>query len=760
MHYVRRSAVGDCNIGPGAGTSWPQTPAGVALRCLEQLNPAPGEPSPSVVFLVPPDQSRFELLTAATPPSEYKFRVQAPRASEHVLMRWNMPATILDAAKREEAVKALKTDLVTIFAKRDALMQTIGSEAPKNHRLAPVEVPEILPVDPAVAKVGLQWKFASGAEGTASFEVSVIDISIASAKTSGKQADNGFTVGEGDFLTLTFHALVADEDLERFDPRMLETHLMPEPGKPLWPGFRAFEGSEVFVETASSDLPQPETVRLSLLEDAEGHIAVRYDFPPGAGFESVHEVFIESERWVWRNLPIPPEEDHPGGSDRLRRLASGPPLDLMDASRRDDSPAVARFDKLSEIDNGFIGRSDQVVPYPPTADGVTLLKLDARDEHAHADYLRYLIAFRSRYAPVLRTAMSGWTAKRRIAAGFRGDVARIKPPRMLAVLPLLRAMPAPGSEDKEATPFLVVLDETWFREYGLGERLAARVARVKPEIPETPDDPPKEFRYGPLPDHRLDAPKKDALEGHHELDVFGPFGLSHERGGSQALANATTFVVYPPAGTPPHFNLFAEFARVLDVPTALKGKAPVSEYTEAVALYTLPDMAHIQLGGRGRERLLLRSVGKRYQCEGAGKLLPFPGATGDVLQQYRYVLVVGHHVLDGGRAVDVFLPADALWIAPTGKDDTIEAMWLGQAERDVKKSGYNAAVVLEILLNGRFPEAMAHPLQSAEDLRQLFRLMLHDGPKPTKQGEPTELLQDAPGMIRRVSEWFEVEFGA
>lgn len=756
VQYLRRSAVGDCNIAPGAKTSWPQTPADVALRCMEGLPAQPGKPAPSVIFLVP-NGPEFKSNPSGQQPSSYKFRVQAPRTSEHVLMRWNMPETTLGADKRNAAVEALKKDLVTIFSKRDALILASDDRTPSKHSLAPNTMVDVLPVDPAVACVGVRWKFDSGAEGAARFDTGVTEVQVASGDKSRSLYATSFILAEGDYVRLSFHALVAEADVHRFDPRVLEAHLAPETVA-LWPGFRAFEGSDVYIEAAASTLPAPDATRLTLAEDGQGDIAIQYDFPLAESeFHHVDQVFIASERWVWRNLPIPPEDGRQGDTDRARRLASGPPLELMDSTRRDQSDAVKQFDQLSEIDDGFVGRKDQVLPYPRKAKGPVLLKVDARDGHTHADYLRYSVAFRSRYASVLSTPMSEWSDQRRIATAFRGDSRQLKPPRVLAVLPLMQRMPAPGAKaDADAPPFLVLLDEVWFRENGIGERMVARLARVKPEIPETPENPPKELRYGPLPDHRLDVPTEQQLKGLDQLEVFGPFGLSHEKGGSQALANATAFVVYPPTATPPHFNLFVEFARVLDLPTMKDGKSPMSDFTEAVALYTLPDMAQISLGGRGDSRLRLTTDQGGFKCKGADRMLPFPGAQGDVLQGYRYVLVVGHHVRDGGRAVDVFLPADALWLTPSGADNMLKADWLGTQARDVRTANYNAAVVLEIILNGRFPNE--HPLSDARDLKQLFTLMLDDGPRPANDDRIMGEIGDALGMIRRVSEWFEVSF--
>ena len=144
----------------------------------------------------------------------------------------------------------------------------------------------------------------------------------------------------------------------------------------------------------------------------------------------------------------------------------------------------------------------------------------------------------------------------------------------------------------------------------------------------------------------------------------------------------------------------------------------------AAVLYTLPDMAQIALGGMAEERLRLKAAGKGFECAGARKLAPFPGAQGNVLLRYRYVLVVGHRVRDGGRAVDVFLPADAMWLSPSSASDKIACSWLDGEARDVKKLGYNAAVVMEVLLNGQFADE--HPLRSAKNLRRLFAMLLDE----------------------------------
>jgi hypothetical protein len=284
-----------------------------------------------------------------------------------------------------------------------------------------------------------------------------------------------------------------------------------------------------------------------------------------------------------------------------------------------------------------------------------------------------------------------------------------------------------------------------YPEYGIGERLEASIAHVKPEIPEGEADLPTELRFGPLPDHHL---KSAASKVDAPLFCFGPFGLSLDRGSSQAFSNATAFVVYPPPDTPPHYSLFVEFARVLDLPTQpVSGKSPRSEYSEAFPLYTLPDGAALAFGGT-RTPVETTAVKGGFTLAGAERLAPFAGADEQVMAQYRYLLIVGHHVRDGGRGVDVFMPVDALWLSAIAKN-RVKATWISGAAGEP----FEAAVVVEILLNGRFDEQDKHPLAGNQSLRELFCKLTADA-----EGEAPDIFPDnAPGMIRRVSPWFLIK---
>ncbi|MCP1617468.1 MULTISPECIES: hypothetical protein [Pseudomonadaceae] len=752
--FLRRVAVGDCNILPPIG-GWPQTPDEVWLRCLEEAPPTVDNVArPTSVLLVPSDRTVFRdrksVGKATRWPSSVSFDVEAPRLDEHTLLRWNMPATTLEPAAQEAAVVALKAELTAIHRSRDDMLAE-GSRAEVSG----------LPFDPAVTALGVRYRFDGQAETKyiLPFKAASITLDCGDADLVEDNAHAlRFVIAPGSYVRLGFVPLIAPDDFERMDEQALSRLLEHEP----WiakdgTAYRAFAESVVFAESATAELPDLEASDLLLAADGAGNVELRYvfsrlDADGQRRLRHVHQMRISCERWVWRNLPVPSmaaADAKMSPAEGRRRLASGPPLEIMDAVRRDapDSELVSYFDELAGLDQGFVRREEVVMRFPRDLSDKIALYVDQRDGIAGADYLRYHLALRSRYLGVLQQQDGDKESPhrvgpRRIAVPFRGNPARIKPPKLLAVLPLIRAMKdSPRTGEKGAgSAFLVILDETWFREYGMGERLRARVAHVKAEIGET--TVPPELRYGPLPDHSVIPLKNAALDQRltEDLDCFGPFGFSLDRGSSQAMANATGFVVYPPAGTPPHYNLFVELTRLLDVPSGAllpdNTLAPLeSAVSDALPLYTLPD-SHA-LNPRSNSLSIARLGNGRFSFDASEVAsAPFVGASGDVLLQYRYLLIVGRYVRDGGRAVDIFLPEDGLWLSAG------DLHLLGGADRDI--SSCNAAVIAEVLLNGR--PGTYEPLGDASSLREFFLMMF---------GAPD---QDAPGMIRRFSQVFDIAF--
>lgn len=746
LQFLRRVPVGECSLRPAVHTSWPQTPENVWLRCLE-LAESRGEKGGAPTILLAPKNAAFrkDIGAARCPlPEHYAFIVEPPRVDEHTLMRWDMPATTLDEGQRKAAATQLKAAVSDILTQRDARMGSVSDQATKDRSLSPYDAPNYLPFDPAVSAIGVRWEFDDGQHGTLALPARMQEIlvqqGVGNLPGAGK-AD--FTVRPGGFLRLGICALVSKVDFARMDEEALQAVLEPKE----WDSHHiAFAETVAYVETATEILPELVFERIKLRADGVGDIALSYDFTdmPAAEdalYNLAHQIEIRCERWKWRNLPLPPKKGLVIlADDRARRLASGPPPEIVDAALRDDPDGelASSFDALSAIDNGFVLRPDVVKRFPRMRASDTPLHLDSRDAHTYADYLRYSARLISRYAGVLvEVPKPHRTGPRRIATGFRGDLRRIKPPQILAVLPLTQSLEASptGKKDGGATQFIVILDESWFREYGIGERIEARVSAVKQEIGEAV--PPTQLRLGPLPDHSV---QPVALTASAALDCFGPFGLSLDRTGSQALANATAFVLDPPDKTPPHYNMFVEFRRLLDLPSGPVATM-ASDYTEAIPMYTLPDAKLLNAASAGLV-VTYKSGGVTFRTP--SQFTPFPGAVGGVLTQYRYALISGRKVRDGGRAVDVFMPEDVLWLMPDS-GPLYEACWLSGSP----KKPFSAGVFVEILLNGRYPfpadgQNDSHALSDAMDLRDLFRRMLHDADR------------DAPGMIRRVSALFDV----
>lgn len=742
VQFLRRVPVGDCNLLPAVGKEWPKIPPKVWPRSLE-VHGTEGDKTPCILLVPKGDGYAKEVFR-----QRYEIGVEPPRIDEHTLLRWKMPATVLPDAERQRQADALKTELKLIHARRDQLMTTSKLMRAHDASRGRSGSHEDLPFDPAVSQMGLRWKFDSGAEGKVFLPAMPLKLAVEIGDASMYEpGTRKFLIAPGDFVRLELSPLVEEEsDFARIDAVAL--HELIEQDVP-WEDrdlprlrYRAFKPTTVYAETASAKLPTMRTEALLVRPDVRGDVEVLYS-PFIAGrkeplFRNVHQFELASARWVWRNLPIPPERiDGLSSTELARRLASGPPPGIVtDRADDADSELVRWYDSLSEIDTGFVERPAVIKRLPRNDQPTDVpLHVDGRDQVSHADYLRYKLRVRSRYEGVLVEARSNWTELRRVALPFRGDPTRIKSLKVLAVLPLTRSFKDDqlvSSDVHAGTPFLVIFDECWFREYGLGERLEARIAKAKQEIGDT--TAPTTLRYGPLPDHSITPPAdgKDTL-----LRCFGPFGFSLDRTGSQAKANATGFVVYPPPGTPPHYNMFVEFRRLLDLPSGVvKGGVRVplsSETSEAVPVYTLPDSnALAPVDGIKARRL---SDGLTFS---APRLAPFAGASGEVLQQYRYLLIVGRMVRDGGRAVDVFLPQDALWVSQLAGTEAT-ARWLA----GTTTSSYTHGVFAEILLNGR--PRTADRLAHTHSLQELFQgLFSQDG-------------LDAPGMLRRVSSAFAIK---
>ncbi|HEX7832491.1 MAG TPA: hypothetical protein VF787_22725 [Thermoanaerobaculia bacterium] len=781
MSYLRKVPVGDLNVLPGETerANWPALANDVSLRAREWWGLTHSDVESLPALLVSENVSKPEL-------KSYAFRVLAPATDEHTLVRWAAPA--VGDAERDKKIERLTEALTQVFDQR-----LLGAARVLH--------------DPAVTRIGVRIRGAGAAniiepvfsetialeESAEIFQQKPLTIRVTASASAAKPTatkaglEINVTIPNGTFAVLEVFPLVAVGDFARFNamPHLVDAS---EP----FSGHVAFHPSVVLLEGATAALPTEGELyeQFKLSKQTNGDIAIRFEKPVD-NLVFVDRFAIERERWVWRNLPIVPEQLPGNDAEKRRILASGPPLAAFGATVDTDSD-VENWERIAGLDRGFVDRGE-VGGRWPRADAVdssaggpaanVLLAVDNRDGVSSADYLRYGLRVRSRYAGVLTkkeaTAVSvSKSIRRRIATGFRGT--KVKPPKILAVVPLTASLEAdPLKRPAGVSPFAVLLDETFFREYGIGERLEVMLTLVNLDIGE-PEDSAVPYRTGPLPDHYLkregngDAryfrgarvkPGEESIF----LDAFGPFGYSLDITPSEALANASAFVIYAPSDVGAHWSMFAHFRRVLDLPSAKATHC--SDWSDAHALYTLPD----------EHRLFTSSEGSRPKLEIAGTTATLrdftlvldptavpPSKDGKPLKnseawsQYRYFVLISRVLAGAGQGFDAELPVAIAriprsangFIKPgsfdvehaSGASLTIEAPILATAGD--KLGGELRGRVLEILINGQYSDASR--LDSTQTWKDFWESMLD-----AKEAGET----DAAGMVRRVSKSFVVSMG-
>jgi hypothetical protein len=120
----------------------------------------------------------------------------------------------------------------------------------------------------------------------------------------------------------------------------------------------------------------------------------------------------------------------------------------------------------------------------------------------------------------------------------------------------------------------------------------------------------------------------------------------------------------------------------------------------------------------------------------------------DVLNQFRYVLIIGRLAQDGGHGADAFLPSAAFWL-PSGTNAV--ALEPTKLTSGVPLSGQ----VLEIELNGAWARGLSPLELSSASMKQLFkRLLSTDGGRGQKS--KGAFGPDALGRIKRVSQPVDV----
>lgn len=786
IEFLRRVPVGEVNLlpppdpqKPTRRPQWPPLPGNVVLRAREWLATQTTEVE-SIPALLLSDGDGI-----ARGQKSYEFRVTAPALDEHTISRWMMPPAIdpsdnAQVQAAQEQLDALNDVLAEIHRRRDALLTKRAALLPRPLDWQEEAAP--LPPDPAVSKIGLRCHFVDE-NGVAREQRSFLatDANVTVAIASAESLVNPIALRPGTFAVIELLPLVRMSDFERFESLAMqelteELAWSDERGEE----YKAFRAARIIVEAATAALPDPRAIynALTLAELPNGAIDV--SLIASAALDNmafVDRFELARQRWVWRNRPILlPKSDKLQG-ELPRELAVPPGTD----NNRDVALPVLQFDALAELDRGMVDRGRVGGRVPRMADGTPLasmrLLVDDRDAVSHADYLRFGCTLISRYAGVLepsrqqvlalgaphddseKEALEKQRTWRRIAARFRGDSDRLKAPKVLAILPLTQGLPNAHVHDvsADATPFLIVLDEIWFREYGAGERLSVEVVLETKEIGEL-DDEKRPFRVGPLPDHYVaqhltgpnfnekrlygfsidkDQDTADAgktNEGNRTVfPVYGPFGHSLDRSGNEALANATAFVAYAPEKVQSHYAAFVRLRRTLsDIQGNIVREGPAGG---TYALYTQPDAT--QLASDGARVTIHHPT---YEASGI-TLRPAVDTAMDVARQYRYLLIVGPLFRDFGRGTDLFLPTHAAWL-----DGSNRMSWAHDPASKVIGPGRDEyrGRVLELLLNGRFEGEP--PIVALPSLQKILQALFVDDGNP----------EDAPAMIRRISSAFTV----
>lgn len=247
------------------------------------------------------------------------------------------------------------------------------------------------------------------------------------------------------------------------------------------------------------------------------------------------------------------------------------------------------------------------------------------------------------------------------------------------------------------------------------------------------------------------------------LQAFGPFGFTMDTTPDEALANATAFLVTPPAewSVGPHWAMFVKLRRVLDYPVAASGPARqvCSEWSDAKSVYTLPDARKL-CSGVGR--VVYERAAQRLQLEGLTWILDpvsdTVGPASPARADYRYFIMVSRLVTDAGSETQREVPIGLIRVAPPAtaaaltRGISAEAVWIGTRE---PPKGDLRGRLLEIWAEARL-DGEASRLDEVRDPVEFWNGLLRpiEGFGDAGKDDPTQ--EDAAGMIRRVSPSFAV----
>ncbi len=830
--YLRRQPVGEVNLIPDRDAEinvWPQTPPKIVLRAREWQRAlktssdkiaGPGNDNAPEVLLWQGDGFRESHPNYPNSRPNYVVELEPPSIDEFTLRRWVTPKQNLSDTRKDQIKTKLTSALANLYETRrsskfdpksmvhDPAVTAIGVRVQvfnlTGERVVYVDdekkLEEALPYRSKPIKVRL------------SVDPAATKSTIEATLESDSDTRVTLALPDGWFASIDTWPLVKKAEIRRFDSHAKPDATSETTDHPGSTSYVAFERSRLLVEAASASLPTPHELYQGLRLAPDGdNVRVTWSGTDTGSLQMIDRFTINRERWIWRNRPVLASfDDQTSEAERRRLFASGLPAAAFYSDKRDKTGPVTNWEENAKLDRGFIDRGTfseawkRTSPQPDLDGGAivndTTLLLDTCDGVTGGDYLRFGLKVQSRYAPILKKpdqeAKSQATDNtwRRIVMPYRGSGIKLKPPKILSILPLTRSLTKDpltaddmqGSQVTGPTPFLVIVDETWFREYGVGERLEARLALEHLDLGENkmPGYKGRPYRTGPLPDHwlqdegfrkyyRQKLSKTDEDESDPiRLDVFGPFGYTLDVVADESLANASAFVVYVPDDVGPHFAAFATFRRALEQPeqTIIYSK-PGGDYP----LYTLPDeRGLVSIEKRGfiefsrRDSLFdLRLNNIELSLDPLhGSPTDTPGLAKSRIkatQNYRYFMLLSETISVAGQAEIIERPIAILRLTETanlGGMPTYQAEPLSKSPA-LSKPEYTARI-LEIRLNGIYQPGASRldPKKNNTEItqREFWDRIL----TPRIEGKVSSdkstaartkgYEEDAAGMIRRISD--------
>lgn len=565
------------------------------------------------------DPDEFELAMG-----EYELRVRPPSVDLETWDRWiakdATPTTIqlrkdvrrehirlLAANARQEAAGSPADKLVDVSIDDPAVESTL--------------LVELVGLVPDVASISeraeVAMPAATGRALPASVQRGAVSVHIVlDAKSSGARLAPGAAAGElvarvrpGEIFELRVFSLVQAAHFggAALDPR--DVGRFPASYASSAPTYTDAAGVEhrlmtpmrMLVEAATTQLPSPEEMWESFTPALAGdrvEIALAKSSP---AFAFLRQVEVRRQLWRWDGRPTR------WGSANLQSFPA-------QETQRDPIKGQPATQTMAWETWAFSERGD--FDYSQHSHELNALRTQSEvvyteplEPAAPARFYRFRLIGTSRYAglrpvkspPIVESTFGPGTSLethwRRLFAPCQRSAPTTRP-RVKIVVPLTeseRHADLDALHSAGLAPLMVVLDEPWFEEGGLGEELEAQIV-VTPFAP--PGQPSRDWHeYGSDP-ILAPAPAPEPWEDAPQLDVIGPLGTTFDTGADAPRFVTTMFVIRPnfAAGAPKRAPVWpmAKIRFQRSIASAANPQARASEWTDGFWTQFLPDSRRLE----------------------------------------------------------------------------------------------------------------------------------------------------------------------